>query len=796
MEQYGWKFILDGVDISSKVGSFTITSSLASFCRELTFDITDETLYDTFDFSIIPEEPRVEVFTRIIELDEYDYEDEYDPAWISQGVFFIERPTFQVGVQETSTGVWGRQSTAVLGEPFAQKISKLWDSNTSVHAIIQEILELVGLTWDASKCNITDFAVYADTFEADNQYPIEVLNSLLELIVGIEGFITSDRLGNIWVKRMDRSPSGSDYNVTDILIQSINEEPEWPEFGNRIKVSPAESVSQDSVEIMGTKECIGTGAAASIEVYAQVKNGEGVPINNAVVDWLFDPLIPRNVWYKYPLPGNLKTASQNTGRILISHETQKATGFNSLTTAFEIDELVGVWAYADKTRATNFAPIGDYVLDGKNIVILGDGFTYCDQTVVVSYYAAGMVKNIVVYEPVDEYEEEPVGVEDVLGTLLVIASVSGREATKSIYVDNPCKCTTSLTVEVIYPAGSSIRVGQTAKIVASVENSGEPVSASVSMAETTGNGVLSWASRMTGEVLVSGETTEVVNDIVGQSQCMISGVPTSVTGVWRIDETAKNRLVADQRTLAMIKISYPDSSEIPYWETRIDNDQIAYEAAQANPTATGDNLYSEVSGTTIDLNVYVPTGTSLVAIYYKSGSVENTLRGVKVGTAKVVVSLNVSLEKGLSQVVDVTVSETSTETGGTGGTGGTDSGDIYTVEGPGILNWYSDGWWNSVFNWIYPVSLSSGTNEEVWRCDLGQWSVVRNRNGVNTKVSCVRGISCSTFIASLGSTSYVIGKNPGSITITLDYTDTGGLVGGTVSTVAGRLTLNVVINPG
>ena len=52
--QYGWKFLLDDtVDITDKVKSFTIQSSLDSYCRELSFDTLDELFYDTLAFSFL-----------------------------------------------------------------------------------------------------------------------------------------------------------------------------------------------------------------------------------------------------------------------------------------------------------------------------------------------------------------------------------------------------------------------------------------------------------------------------------------------------------------------------------------------------------------------------------------------------------------------------------------------------------------------------------------------------------------------------------------------------------------------
>lgn len=644
-EQYGWKFILDDTtDITDKVKSFTIEASLDSFCRELTLDLLDEDFYDTLDFSAIPEEPRIEVFTKIVE-DEYD---EYDNSnWISQGKFFIERPTFQVGIHETSTGVWGRQSTAILGEPFAQKVTKLWDTDTSFYDICQEIIESVGLTWDPDRCELQDFSIFADNYEADDLYPIEVLKNLVELIVGEEGFITSDRLGNIWIKRLDRAPTTSDFDITDQIVQRINEEPEWPEFGNRIKIIPAETLSQDKVTIYMENQCIGTGAATYLEVYAQVKNGDDVPINDAVVTWSFDPLIPLGLWFKYPSIG--KTALQNSGEMLISNELKRATGFNSVELAFEPSSIIGIWAYSDKNRATNFVAEGGYVIDGNTVYITGDSFDFCDQQVYISYYANGMVKNTIVSSSA---YTEPVNAQPLYGEASVIASISGREDSKELYVDNSCKCKSTLSVKV---DPSSIVLGQdSAKIEAYLENSGVPVSGTIRMTEVGGFGILQWSSKVTSTSETS-ENTESINVVSGQSQCMVSSAISSVTGVWRI--------VRDPVTNEDVK--------------------------------TGGNLYSSYFGRTIDLNEFVITGTDLVVEYSRAGSVINYLTGTKAGVSRIDVSVDVSTEEGLVQTVQVTVLATAPGGGGGGGGGTT---PVYTIRGPAACRWnpvnngYLDGY--------------------------------------------------------------------------------------------------------
>lgn len=452
--EYGYKFILNGTtDITDKVKSFNIEASLEMYCRELSFELTDEDLYDSFDFSIIPEAPSIEVFTRTTVLGVVDEYDEYDDlAWVSQGIFYIERPTFAIGVNETSLGIWGRQSTAILGEPFAQKITKLWEVDTTFYQICQEIVESVGLVWDSNRCDIQDFKVYADNFEADDQYPIEVLKTLVELAVGAEGFVTCDRLGYVCIKRLQRTPTVADFDITDLSVQTFNEEPEWPEFGNRIKIIPSETVSQDKVELFMDRECLGTGAAISVDVYAQVSNGEGTPINNAVIGWSFSLAAPRSVWFKYSnnVEGFFKTALQNTTRILISRELQKATGFHSIEVKFGVEFVVGIWAYSDKSRLLNFAPAGSYTVDGKIIHLVDTEFDYCDQTVFVSYYASGMAKNTVLYQVEDGVNAiEPAGVTTPGDVLSVIAEVSGRQSFKDLYVDNPCQCVTTLSVETV-----------------------------------------------------------------------------------------------------------------------------------------------------------------------------------------------------------------------------------------------------------------------------------------------------------------------------------------------------------
>lgn len=817
MSKYAFKFLLDNTtDITDKIKSFTIESSLDAFCRELSFDLLDEDFYDALDFSIIPETPRIEVFTSIntpvltgnlfvlnfegvdgatfweeeifdleptyaenAELDtaqhydgtsclklvgtvdewaevDYDFgtspvnfvfsqrfrytagvvyfetymsgassgigiytwenvlyifaidrlgnvlidEEISSPApdtwhefkvtvsgrnisievngievgsatasiaypfndladiywgsqgnvgadswvdkvymsttdiiegttvWISQGLYFIERPTFQIGTHETTTGVWGRQSTAILGEPFAQKVTKLWDADTTFYAICQEIIESVGLVWDSTKCDIQDFSIYADNFEADDQYPIETLQTLVELIVGEEGFVTSDREGNICIKRLERAPTTSDFNLTDLIIQSINEEPEWPEFGNRIKIIPVESVSQNSISVKLGSECIGisTLKVGYVDVWAQVKNGEGVPLNDQVVTWSFDPAVPTTLSYVYSL-------IQNSAEMLISKEIVRADSLVALSTNFEASSIIGIWAYADTSRANNFVANGAYILDGKKVYLTESNFNYCDQMVVVSYVVSGMVHNVVKYTPAGALEYS--------GEVSIIASLSGKEDSKTIYVNNYCKCPSTLSAEI---DPSTLEIGEIATITAYLENGDEAVSGVIYMYEYTGLGTLSAAVLRTGSVTVTNEKAEAVNVIAGVTQCVTNSAISSITGVYTYTE---------------------------------DSDGVI--------THVSGNLYSSFLNKTINLNTILPTGTPLVVTYQRAGSVVNYFTAVTAGDVRITVSSPVNTEEGLSQVLTATINEAEEETVDEPTTVTGETADTYYVTGPSSL---------------------------------------------------------------------------------------------------------------
>jgi hypothetical protein len=222
----------------------------------------------------------------------------------------------------------------------------------------------------------------------------------------------------------------------------------------------------------------------------------------------------------------------------------------------------------------------------------------------------------------------------------------------------------------------SITVGKSVKIIARLENSGEPVIANINMVETTGLGSLTWADRETGTVLVEEEKTEVINDIVGQSQCVLSVTPESVVSIKLMDSEG----VATGSDLAVPASSY---------------------------------------GRTIDLNIQLATGTELLASYYKGGSVQNEMLGLNVGTARVIVSTKAALEKGLSQTVEIEIVAKTTPGGG----GGSNNYENFELSGPGVLNWSLTGYYYPATGGFNQVPNAGGI--EYMLVMLSRWTLLR-----------------------------------------------------------------------
>jgi len=493
---YAWKITLNSVDISAKVARFSIACSLDSFCREMTLDIADPDLYADLDFSQISGAPEIEIFTRTGE------------DWISQGTFFIERPALAATVKsDLMQGVWGRSLTAMLAEPFAPKITKVWEERTTFFNICQEMCDLAGFEWDPAYSDIGDFIVFPYTFEAEGVYPIDVISDL----AGLAGaLVTTDRLGHLCIKQVDYAPGSADVTITDDDIQIIIETAEWPTFANRVRITPAGELGSYSVAMYIPDPCLKADGTSRAKLYAQVRDPDGEPIDNLAVGWEADSN-----------SAALEREASNTQEIVIRREPQRASNnFHTVAVNFPPSSVDGIYAYSDTIRQKNFATAG-YTIDG-NTITLTDKLKYCDQSLLISYRARGMAVNYLVAG--DEAED-----------VTVTASVQGQADSGMVYIDNPCECPPMIRLTA---APTSIYLAGTAGLLVYAEESG-PITTGrmVFIAETsaTKRGTLSWTYARLAKVAVGNEQTAAINEIAGVTQCEIDMFPASVASVRRAD---------------------------------------------------------------------------------------------------------------------------------------------------------------------------------------------------------------------------------------------------------------------
>lgn len=369
---YSFRIEYDGTDISSKVRMFTISDEIESYCRELSLEIADESFYDSIDFSILDKDPKLEVFTQT------------GSTEVSQGKFFVERPVHQTELMQTIFGLWGRSKTALLGEPFAVKVSKEWAVETTAFDIIDEMARLCGLTFSSDNSDIDNFQVYANTFTAENEYPVDVILRLLELSYGPDAFLCTNKDDEIIIKQRQRYPVSYDTTLTDSVVAEIVEEPEWPDFGNRIKITPAEEYATYYIDLQVEANCLNAGSTEAIKAWARVTDGEGLPVNDMTVDWLLRPAVGSLIYDQQ------KTITRT---IIVSNEVVRADSFNTVQVKFPPDSVLGIWAYGDETRSVNFAT-GGVTIEG-DYVYTSEQFQFCDQLLVISYAASGIAENTI-----------------------------------------------------------------------------------------------------------------------------------------------------------------------------------------------------------------------------------------------------------------------------------------------------------------------------------------------------------------------------------------------------------------
>lgn len=180
------RILLDGLDVTDKIASCTVSYSLNSFVGEVDVAWADPSMYSQVDCSNIPKNymiERLEVYTRLTTNE--------TPVWVCQGKFFLEKRGTSVSFGSTQLTSWGRNRPAVLSMPYAKPLSRTWSTDTTAKSIATELCSTpelpVTLSWE-----ILDYKVLASNLTVDGDDPVSVISTLAATVGGI---LTSNRDG-------------------------------------------------------------------------------------------------------------------------------------------------------------------------------------------------------------------------------------------------------------------------------------------------------------------------------------------------------------------------------------------------------------------------------------------------------------------------------------------------------------------------------------------------------------------------------------------------------------------------
>lgn len=473
-----WDILYNDVSIADEVIEFHLKKSKNSYVHELNLYVVNPSFFDNISYTSLPD-LTLEVKTKL------------EDTWISHGFFFIEKPIYGVTPrQKISSGIWGRSETAKLGQPFAETVTKTWIADTTFSAIITEMAALAGIT---VLYEIDEYPLYAHSYSVDMKYPIDVIKELCEFAGAL---ITCNDSGQLVIKKDIYHTGTADAIVTDSVIRDITEKISYPEFGNRIKVSALSSNSGYSIEVssFADTDCLPADGSAELIVLAFVTIDEAAAEDNLIVDWAVEDGL------------TLESSQSTTGTYLIEHAEHRASNYHDVTVDYPIESIIGIWAFADTIHANNFwnESLTGCSFEGKTITV-HDPFTYCDQSLIISYITHGVAVNTVIAgsEAVDSE---------------VKANIEGAEGSLNIKLGNPCACGSTLGVQV--GSSGAVCFDNYTTIMAWATINNEPALGYIVNFDAGDRncGEFVNRSKTLGYVAIYAEIATVINEIEGVSQ--------------------------------------------------------------------------------------------------------------------------------------------------------------------------------------------------------------------------------------------------------------------------------------
>jgi len=473
-----WDVKLDSVSIRDEISTFNIRESKGSYVRELTLVSVDPDFYNQFAYTDIPS-ATVEVLTKV------------DAAWVSQGSFFVEKPVMIANEDgTTSPGVWGRSESAKAGPPFAQKVSRYWETDTTFTNILTQMGVIADITITSE---VNNYNIIANTYVVDNLYPIDVINELADFI-GAYVACTND--GNLVIKQDTYHPLVAVHTLTDDDIADVSENQELPDFGNRIRISALGGVGSGysiTIEAVDDSDCLPADGASTGTLLAFVNDAENNPApNNTMVSWETETGV------------TLEQAVTATQNYLLVGKKHTADNFYEVTVDYPIESVVGIWAYSDSGNLENFWDEEFGSVSGNTITVHSP-FAFCDQSLRITYVTSGCAVNRVTAGTVAL-------------DVTISADVEGARDEIEIKLGNTCACGSSLNIKANPP--DDVCLGNLGHLLVWATVSKIPATGQdVKIRITKGCGVLSSENKKLKNVEIRNEATYAENVISGTTQC-------------------------------------------------------------------------------------------------------------------------------------------------------------------------------------------------------------------------------------------------------------------------------------
>lgn len=399
-----WRVTLSGTDITAYVSGVQTSFARGNICGECTVELADASVISGL---VIPRVPRVpSIFV----------EADFGSGYVSRGLFFLEQIDKGGDINSRTATLWGRSLSAKLSEPWAVKISKQWDSETTVAAIMAEVANLCGVTISLD----ADYDICQYCYAVSDWYPAQIIQDLAEKTG--KQIVMPQLDGSIHIAPRLYPPyplPTITLDPADVQVQGV--ERTAPTFANRVLVSGDGAVTGITVTVKtfgGDDECVSANGADNVRLLAVVLDRDGSPVNNGtVVEWAVSG-------------GTLASATTTTGIAQVVDEIQQATDYFTVELDLPAAQVIGVYAYGDTGKSQNYMDWLGGTVSGKTITFASK-LAYFDQKLRIDYLVSGCATN-----------QWTAG--RTPGDVTVLASCVGAQGTTTLHQSNPTACASSI----------------------------------------------------------------------------------------------------------------------------------------------------------------------------------------------------------------------------------------------------------------------------------------------------------------------------------------------------------------